>query len=226
MPCSVPVGSTLQAPTLLSLPPKGTATCSSIALKTGVQKAHEQAALAPSPSQHRRQRAIASLINGSFHDLVDVNLFDGSTSLLLHEEGQSFLDSALNHDGSKIVTVKIKEGNTSLLLVDDRGERILVGPTGDELGDPVFIDDSTILFTLEREDTFGAYRFDLESDAVEELFRDESGIFGLTVADGLLLYETAVASGRAVRALDYAALEGTEGAFRPRSESPRCRSFI
>lgn len=167
------------------------------------------------------KRAIASLINGSFHDLVDVNLLDGSTSLLLHEDGASFLDSALNHDGSKIVTVKIKEGNTSLLLVDDRGGRILVGPTGDELGDPVFIDGSTILFTLEREDTFGAYRFDLGSDVVEELFCDESGIFGLTVVDGLLLYETAVASGRAVRALDYAALEGTEGTFSPpRSESP------
>ena len=185
----------------------------------GKQLTNKQRLLHPRLSKDGK-RAVASLINGSFHDLVEVNLFDGSTNLLLHEDGASFLDSALSSDGSKIVTIKVKEGNTGLVLVDSASARTLIGPTGDELGDPVFIDDSTILFTAEREKTFGAYRLDLESNAVEELFQDENGIFALTVVDDLLLYETAVASGRAVRALDYAGLEGTAGELAPpRNES-------
>ncbi|NLZ77450.1 MAG: hypothetical protein GX911_05735 [Spirochaetales bacterium] len=181
---------------------------------------HKQRLLHPRISKDGK-RAVASLINGSFHDLVEVDLLDGSARPLLREDGASFLDSALNSDGSKIVTVKVKDGNTGLVLVDDGGGRILIGPTADELGDPVFIDDSTILFTAEGKESFGAYRLDLESGIVEELFRDENGIFALSVVDDLLLYETAVASGRAVRALEYAGLEGTEGSFSPpRAESP------
>jgi hypothetical protein len=195
----------------IALGPEGYSDLFLYHLRSGVSKrlTNKQRLLHPRLSKDGN-RAIASMMNGSFYDLVEVSLFDGSIDLLLHEEETSFLDSALSKDGSKIVTVQSKNGNTSLVLVESNGSRVLIGPTSDELGHPYFLDDTTILFTSEGKDTFTAYRFDVIDNRLEELFTDESGIFGLTVVDNLLLYETAVATGRAVRGIEYATLEGKE----------------
>lgn len=159
--------------------------------------------------------AVASELIGSYYDLVAVDLNDGSTNLLLHEEGASFLDSALNKDGSLIATIKIKEGNSSLLLIDDEGVHELIGPTADELTHPRFLDDGSLLFSAELATTFGAYHLDLNNRVITELFTDANGIFGLDVINDGYIYETAAATGRAVRSLSLGEASVKEGVFAP-----------
>ncbi|HPZ16233.1 MAG TPA: hypothetical protein PLX25_06175 [Sphaerochaeta sp.] len=146
------------------------------------------------------RRAVASQIRSSFHDLVEVDLESGELTTLMSSERTSYLDAALNRDGSLLAVIAAREGNSTLLLDSGEGLLPIVGPTSDELARPRFTDDGSLLFTAEGV----LYRYDRESGVVTALLVDALGVYDATIIDGDLYYQSYSSRGFVIK-------EGREG---------------
>ncbi len=141
-------------------------------------------------------RIAASRVNGSFYDLVELDADTLEIITLQTEQGVSFLEPALNGDGSKLVYLAIQQGNCSLYLLEQGMEpRLLVGPTADALRSPCFVDDQSILFVKELE----LYRLSLATGLTERVSTEGESVYSAAVLGDELYYETYTAKGFAVK---------------------------
>jgi hypothetical protein len=141
------------------------------------------------------QRALASEVRGPHYDLVEIDLASGAMTTILQDDGVSYLESALDSDGSTIAVVAIEGGNSTLYLGDGAVFQSIVGPTASELHALRFTDEGALLFTAE----FELYRYEVDSQQVSRMFSDALGVYdGLVVAKELL-YRTYTADGFAIK---------------------------
>lgn len=155
------------------------------------------------------RRIVASRINGPFFELVEVDQQTKQTTVLLNEDQTSYLDAALNHDGSKLAVIAIKQGNSSLLLWEKGKEiQVIVGPTSDELRSPTVLSDGSILFSL----NLALYRYD---GSITKVYEDPVGIMAATLNSGKLWYETYTSNGLALKSVDDQQLASERADFAP-----------
>jgi len=156
------------------------------------------------------KRAVASRIHGPYHELVEVNLQDGSLSVVASDEGVSYLESALNADGSALVVVKKEKGNSSLVWIGKKGEPVvLVGPTSDALQSPVWNGEDAILFSKE----LSLQRYDLSTGMVEELFSQPGGVHTARLIGETLYYESYTSTGLSLFQVPVSELVSEETVF-------------
>lgn len=141
------------------------------------------------------KRALASRVRGSFYDLVEVDLKTGALTLLHREERTSFLESALNRDGSQVAVIAAKEGNSALLLGDGRDLAPIVGPTSSELSRPRFLDDHTLLFIAEGE----LYRYDIDGRRAVRVLTDPYGVYDAIQIDDVIYYQSYSPDGMVIK---------------------------
>jgi len=156
------------------------------------------------------KRAVASRINGPYHDLVEVNLHNGSLSTLASAKGVSYLESALNADGSALVVLALEGGNFSLLLMRrDEEPSVLVGPTSDELRSPLWDGEDAILFCKE----LSLHRYDFATGMVEDLFSEPGGVHAARRIGETLYYESYTYTGLKLFEIPISQLGSGEGVF-------------
>ncbi len=160
------------------------------------------------------KRAVASRINGSYHELVEIDLEQKAVEPLYRQERSSLLEPSLNADGSLLVFLSLEEGNSTVKLLDRKGTiQTLVGPTQDELRSPLFTEDETILFVGEHEELFSVYSYDMEGKETVKLFSDPSGIFAARIIGDSLIYETYTPEGFALKSVAVDRIEETPAVF-------------
>ncbi|MEA4865075.1 MAG: hypothetical protein VB088_06700 [Sphaerochaeta sp.] len=141
-------------------------------------------------------RIVASRVNGSFYDLVEVKTDTMEVITLASKERVSFLEPVLNRDGSKLAYLALESGNSSLYLLEEGKEPLLlVGPTADELRAPSFEEDDSILFVKELE----LYRINCATGRIQLVHTDSVGVYSAAVQADELFYETYTAQGFAVK---------------------------
>ncbi len=141
-------------------------------------------------------RIVASRVNGSFYDLVEVKTDTMEVITLASKERVSFLEPVLNRDGSKLAYLALESGNSSLYLLEEGKEPLLlVGPTADELRAPSFEEDDSILFVKELE----LYRINRATGRIQLVHTDSVGVYSAAVQADELFYETYTAQGVAVK---------------------------
>jgi hypothetical protein len=156
------------------------------------------------------KRAVASRINGPFYELVEVGLADGTLSVLASKEGVSYLESALNTDGSALVVLALEGGNSSLLLMRrDEEPSVLVGPTSDELRSPIWDGEDSILFSKE----LSLHRYDFATGMVEDLLSEPGGVHAARRIGETLYYESYTSTGLKVFGIPVSQLGSGEGVF-------------
>ena len=141
------------------------------------------------------KRALASSVRGSFYDLVEVDLATGALTLLHREERTSFLEPALNGDGSQVAVIAAKEGNSTLLLGDGSDLAPIVGPTSSELSRPRFVDDQTLFFIAEGE----LYRYDIDGRTFGSVLTDPYGVYDAITIDDVLYYQSYSPDGMVIK---------------------------
>ncbi len=141
-------------------------------------------------------RIVASRVNGSFYDLVEVKTDTLHIITLASKERVSYVDPVLNKDGSKLAYLALEDGNSSLYLLEDGKEPLLLaGPTADELCAPSFAEDDSILFVKELE----LYRINPETGTIQLVHTDSVGVYSASVQADELFYETYTPQGVAVK---------------------------
>ena len=160
---------------------------------------HEQRLVQPAISRDG-SRIVASSVNGSFYDLVELDDDTLEITTLASQERVSFLQPALNHDGSAVVYVAMEQGNSSLYLLEEgKKPLLLVGPTADELRSPRFTDnDSSVLFIKELQ----LYQYRLDTGEIHLVHTDPVGIYNASLVGHELFYETYTAQGFAVKKVE------------------------
>jgi len=162
-------------------------------------------------------RIVASRINGSFYDLVELDIDTLETSTLASDERTSFFEPSLNANGTRLVYLSLKDGNSSLFLLEEGKEPLLlVGPTADELRSPSFADDESILFVKELE----LYSLNLETGNIQLVHTDGVGVYNAHVQEDELFYETYTPQGVAVRKVERSPKSEGQVTLRPPLASP------
>ncbi len=131
-------------------------------------------------------RAVASRMRGSFYDLVEIDLTAGGVATLLTGQRTSYLEPALNSDGSQMAVVAATEGNNTLLLGDGTTFSPIVGPTAIGLSHPRFIDEHTLFYIAEG----ALYSYDIASHTSTAIQSDPLGVYDATLLDGVLYYQS------------------------------------
>ncbi len=156
------------------------------------------------------KRAVASRINGPFYELVEVDLSDGTLAVLASKEGVSYLESALNAEGSAVVVLALEAGNSSLVLMRrDEEPTELVGPTSDELRSPTWDGEDAILFCKE----LSLHRYDLTTGTITQLLSEPGGVHAARRIGDTLYYESYTSTGLKLYEVPVARLGTEDAAF-------------
>ena len=140
-------------------------------------------------------RIVASRVNGSFYDLVEVKTDTLHIITLASKERVSYVDPVLNKDGSKLAYLALRmEIPPCICLRMEKELLLLAGPTADELCAPSFAEDDSILFVKELNSTEST-----ETGTIQLVHTDSVGVYSASVQADELFYETYTPQGVAVK---------------------------
>lgn len=149
-----------------------------------------------------------------YHQVVRISPADGEEQrIVLGEPGTRYYKPALSPDGRLLAVAENRGGNQRIALVELSTGIVTRLPrpvgTGAPLN-PAFMDNESLLYSVELDGTLSLIRHDLGDNTVELIGQDRVGINEAAGIDGTILYRAYTSDGFAVRQLEPSAPQALE----------------
>ena len=154
------------------------------------------------------QRLVAIESVEDRYRLVEIDMEDGSTSVLYENPDGSVYEPNFAPDGSAVVFIEIVDGQSTLVVLEGQEHaRILWPHASAELHSPRFITPETLWVGSDFSERLSLYEVDRESGTITLLLTDPLGITGAIPVGDSVVYSTYTSNGYALRTVDSTALE-------------------
>ena len=153
------------------------------------------------------QRLVAIESVEDRYRLVEIDMEDGSISVLYENPDGSVYEPNFAPDGSALVFVEIVDGQSTLVVVEEQEPgRILWPHAPAELHSPRFITPGTLWVGSDFSERLSLYEVDRTSGHITLLLTDPVGITGAIPVGDSVIYSTYTSKGYALRKADSTAL--------------------
>ncbi len=154
------------------------------------------------------QRLVAIESVEDRYRLVEIDMEDGSTSVLYENPDGSVYEPNFAPDGSALVFIEIVDGQSTLVVLEGQEHARLLWPHAHaELHSPRFITPETLWVGSDFSERLSLYEVDRESGTITLLLTDPLGITGAIPVGDSVVYSTYTSNGYALRTVDSTALE-------------------
>ena len=147
---------------------------------------------------------VVSRIHAGHSELVQVNMSGVVTPIWRGDYGDVIGDIDVSPDGSRLVASFKRSGETWNLAIFDLQQHVWRAVTSTRAIEnaPVWLNAQHILFSADYDGVYNLYRYDLETDAVEQWTQESTGAFRPQKLSQRLIYQRYTANGYQLVAAD------------------------
>lgn len=156
--------------------------------------------------------------------LVEINMENGSTSVLYENPDGSVYEPSFSPDALALVFVEIVDGQSTLVVIEDQNHpRVLWPRAPAELHSPRFITPDTLWFGSDLSERLSLYEVDRTSGSITLRLTDPVGIIGAIPVGDSVVYATYTSQGYALRKVESTVLV-TDPVARPLPRTDRTQA--